>query len=51
MRTARTKPERSRPLPRLAPTDILAEKKVKPSIIKNMGQNFFLAVFGTGSRE
>ena len=49
-RTEKINSERSRPLPMVAPTDMLAEKNVKPSMIKNMDQKDFLAYNGTGSK-
>ncbi len=51
IRIAHIKPDRSRPFPRLAPTLMLAEKKVKPSIMKNIGQKPFRALEGTLSSE
>ena len=51
MTTAHAKPPRSRPLPSLAPTLMLAEKKVNPIITTNMLQNPFRASDGTASRE
>jgi len=51
MMHAQMKPERSRPLPSLAPTLMLALKKVKPTITKNMFQKPLRADSGTASRE
>lgn len=45
------KPDRSSPLPSFAPTLMLAEKNVKPSMMKNIGMNALRADFGTLSRE
>ena len=51
MMTAHTKPEKSNPLAILAPTLMLAEKNVNPSMMTNIARKFFLDVFGTGSKE
>ena len=50
-RHASTNPERSSPFPSLAPTLILAEKNVNPSITKNMLRKPRRADSGTGARE
>lgn len=51
MTQAAANPFRSSPFPSFAPTLILAEKKVNPSITKNMLRNPFLALSGTASME
>ena len=51
MITAQTKPGKSRPFPSLAPTLMLAEKKVKPIMTTNMLQKPLRAVVGTASNE
>ena len=51
IRQAHTKPDRSKPLPSFAPTLILAEKNVNPSITKNICQKPLRADSGTASSE
>ena len=48
---AKTNSLKSKPFPSFAPTLILAEKKVNPSMTKNILRKPFLALSGTASNE